>query len=1055
MKLFFSTCLLLLSVVLHGQNNWKPIAREYLSLVQGENAWLMESEAELMLDSAIAQVIAEFNPQRQNRYLLHLLANLSIQRSAGDYNQYLESALLAHRSDATSKALLLMEYSRYTLYQEDSPFYKDLLDSASSILTSLPTADVGLNIRLLQEYAHLYPYDDAAVEPISQLNEALKLCADSIGKSNQLYLSLLQDLSLFHASNGETKKHYQLEKEILNHKTNDLSAANLDLSAFPFKQPDLSKISLSRIRSAYLLMAQMYEQTSDSYFNGRMAAKLYELASKYQKPPKYENMADFALTVGQRYIELEEYSQAVDYLKRAVKNYEKVSGQPLGFGNKREVSEMLLAKAYYGAGKYERALELFSKYDSLFARQKDHRQSIIHNLILTNYQLGDEASVEKYLDLFLQLKGEDVDGNAPAMFAKYGRMKKTMGDKEGAYQHYKLAYDEFWSLAAFERMKVEEEISDDESETFGEDNLILTIDSGNAAFTVYDRASFPREADYVNLLRPLAEMAYETGRYTECMGYIEKYVNRYYTQLHFDRENASYAGVRYGSDLNELYKLKELLFPFYDLYLLAAIKSNDVNSNGRERNVKIAYNQVMDAKSNVQLGYRHMMRQISESGDSTLKAIFNEYLALRDGLAEKVLAGDEGLANLKSKINNLRLTLSSEFAVFKSVDEQFVFWQDVRKTLKKQEALIEIKRVTDPISGEIAYVAFLTTASSEKPRLILLSDGKLLENHAISFYRNAIKSKAEDTKSYDVFWKPFEPYLQDIKKIYLAPDGVYHQVNVGTLYNKGRKKYIVDDYRITRVISGSELTENTRKTGKVRKATLIGRPAYSIDALTAGEGKKAEAVSPERVLTKDQLAGSKLADLPGAEAEVKSIDQILRKQKVSIDMFLGANATEANFKQSAGQLIHIATHGFWFEERSDAQADAMFQSGLLLAGANNYQPGDNGLNDGLLTAYEIQGLSLQDTQLAVLSASETGSGNLANGEGVFGLQRAFIIAGVDQCLMSLWGADDEVTQQLFNVFYKEWIQRDKEISEAFAAAQKAIRKKYKHPYYWGAFVLVD
>ncbi|MEL6558333.1 MAG: CHAT domain-containing protein [Bacteroidota bacterium] len=1055
MKLFFSTCLLLLSVVLHAQNNWKLIAREYLSLVQGENAWLMEGEAELMLDSTITQIIAEFNPQRQNRYLLQLLANLSIQRNTGDYNQYLESAMLAHRSDATSKALLLMEYSRYTLDQEDSPFYKDLLDSASSILTSLPSADIGLNIRLLQEYASLYPYDDAAVEPISQLNEALKLCSDSIGKNNLLYLSLLQDLSLFHARNGDTKKHYQLEKEILNLNLNDLGAAHLDLSAFPFRQPDLSKIPLSRIRSAYLLMAQMYEQTSDSYFNGRMAAKLYELASKYQKPPKYEIMADFALTVGQRYVELEEYSRAVGYLKKAVKNYEKVSRKPLGFANKKEVSEMLLAKAYYGAGQYEQALRLFGKYDSLYEKQKDYRKSTIHNMILTNYQLGNESSVEKFLNLFLQLKGDYVDDNDPALFAKYGRIKEEMGDKEGAYQFYKLAYDEFWSLATFERMKFEEETSGDEPETFGEDNLILTLDSGNAAFTVYDQASFPMGTGYVNLLRPLAEITYETGRYTECMEYIEKYVNRYYTQLHFDRQNASYAGLRYGSDLNELYKLKELLFPFYDLYLLSAIRSKDTDSDEWERNVKVAYNQVIDAKANIQFEYRHMMMQIAESEDSTLQETFREYIALRDELAEKVLAGDEDLEDLKSKINTLQLILSAESAVFKPVDKQFVFWQDVRKTLKKQEALIEIKRVEDPMSGKTIYTAFLTTSTSKYPWLIQLSDGQLMENEAVNSYRNAIKSKAEDSKSYDVFWKSFEPYLKDIKKIYFAPDGVYHQLNVSTLYNKKRKKYVVDNYQITRIISGKQLTENSRKIGKVKKATLIGRPAFSTKVPISDDKSLPLNESPERSLTRDQLTKSTIQDLPETEAEVKNIDQILRKKKISTDLFLGVSATEANFKQSAGQLIHIATHGFWFEESTDAQADAMFQSGLVLAGAKNYKPSDDELNDGLLTAYEIQGLSLQDTQLAVLSASDTGLGKLTNGEGVFGLQRAFTIAGVDQLLMSLWKVDDEATQQLFTVFYKEWIQKGKEISEAFATAQKAIRKKYKHPYYWGAFVLID
>ena len=1055
MKLFISTCLLLLSIALQAQNNWKPVAREYLSAVNGENARLLQAEAELLLDSTIVTMIAEYNPQRQNRYLLHLLANLSIKRNTGNYNQYLESALLAHRSDDVSRALLLMEYSRYTLYQEDSPFYKDLLDSASRILTALPSPDISLNIRLLQEYANLYPYDDAAIEPVAQLNKAIQLCRDSIGENNRLYLSLLQDLSAIYARNGEREKQYKLEKDILNYRLNDLSAEQLNLTAFPLRQPDLSKISLSRVRLAYLLMASMFEQTSDSYFNSSMAAKLYELASIDQKPPKYESIADFALTIGQIYVTMEEYSRAVSYLDNAVKNYSKVIRKPMGFGNKKEVSEMLLAKAYYGAGEYEKALKLFSKYDSLYEKQKDFRKSTIHNLILTNYQLGNAEAVKKYMDLFLELKGQYVDDGDPVMFTKYGKINEAIGDKEQAYQFYKLAYDEYWSLATFDRLEFEEQTRDDDPVTYGEDNLILTLDSGSAALTIYQQASFPQEMGYINLLRPLAQIAYETGRYDECMEYIEKYVNRYYTRLHFDRENASYLSLQYGSDLNELYRLNELLFPFYDLYLLALVKGKNFDDSDKERELKIAYNQILDAKSNIQFEYRHIMKQIAESGDSTLKATFNKYLALREELAKKVLAGDSGSADLKSEISNLKLILSAESAVFKPVDKQFVFWHNVRSTLKKREALIEMKRVDDPVTGNVEYVAFLTTATSRNPQVIRLTDGNILESQSVKAYKNAIKFKLEDTKSYDVFWKPFEPYLNDVKKIYFSPDGVFHQVNVNTLYNGVRKRYVIDDYEVIGVISGKQLTQSTRKNGKVKKATLIGRPAYSIDAMGSVTGSEVEEKLEERTLTRDQITRGEIADLPGTETEVKNINQILRKKKVSTDLYLGANSTEANFKKSDAQLIHVATHGFWFEENSDTQADAMFQSGLLLAGVKNYQLNSNGLNDGLLTAYEIQGMSLEDTQLAVLSACETGLGKIAVGEGVFGLQRAFMIAGADQLMMSLWKVDDEATQQLFTVFYKEWIQKGKEISEAFATAQKTIRKKYKHPYYWGAFVLID
>jgi CHAT domain-containing protein len=237
---------------------------------------------------------------------------------------------------------------------------------------------------------------------------------------------------------------------------------------------------------------------------------------------------------------------------------------------------------------------------------------------------------------------------------------------------------------------------------------------------------------------------------------------------------------------------------------------------------------------------------------------------------------------------------------------------------------------------------------------------------------------------------------------------------------------------------------------------LIGRPSYRLNAVAAGTSPKDVTRSYVRNF-KDET----ITDLPGTEIEVLSIKKEMELQKFTVSHYLKDQATEDKLHQlhSPG-ILHIATHGYWSAAGETATEgyrvfNAMANSGLLLSGVINYYSDGKfpDTYDGVLTAYEAQNLDLENTALVILSACETSLGAMDAGEGIYGLQRAFRAAGAASVITSLWKVDDVATKDFMIVFYQEYLKSNNKLA-AFNTAQKAIREKYAHPYFWGAFVMM-
>jgi CHAT domain-containing protein len=386
---------------------------------------------------------------------------------------------------------------------------------------------------------------------------------------------------------------------------------------------------------------------------------------------------------------------------------------------------------------------------------------------------------------------------------------------------------------------------------------------------------------------------------------------------------------------------------------------------------------------------------------------------------------------------------SKEFSQFFFTNK--VSLPEIQAKLKADEALVEIIRLrnfTEVLGDSSRYVGMVITKESKEPQLVILPDGPAMEGKYAKNYRLLVRNKMNDEKSFGYYWEPFEPFVKSKKKIFLSLDGVYNQVNLNTL-KKPADNFLISKYDFILLGTGRDLAKKANaKTKNTKTATLIGFPDYG---------------------------GGNIPELPATKVEVDGINTVLKTSGYQVTSYTQDKATETNLKASQKMgILHIATHGYFLQDVSkvswpigvsadNAKDNVLLRSGLMLTGAsdaNKHTAGLDNTSNGIITSYEAMNLDLRDTKLVVLSACETGLGEIRAGEGVYGLQRAFLVAGAEAIVMSLWKVDDAATQLLMDNFYKNWT-KSGDIEKAFKQAQLQLMIKYKEPFYWGAFVMME
>ncbi|MBD0401040.1 CHAT domain-containing protein [Flammeovirga sp. EKP202] len=428
---------------------------------------------------------------------------------------------------------------------------------------------------------------------------------------------------------------------------------------------------------------------------------------------------------------------------------------------------------------------------------------------------------------------------------------------------------------------------------------------------------------------------------------------------------------------------------------------------------------------------------------------------------------------LTDRINNLEKSLS--FAS-KSDDDslnvsEYISWRDVQKRLNEKEVALEIIKLNTIDKNNDFYVAIAISKNCKTPKFIPIGNAKLLENDLFSIYSKEIKPKTRSlvykktttkkVSAYKYYWEPIKEGLaewgEEIGTIYLSKDGIYNAINLNVLYNSESEKYLIEEEDIHLVISTSDIRSKSQLSNFTNNdICLFGNPSFEGDAEDLGVREAAGQASADQ-----EKYTFYLENLPGTKTELENTQTLFKSRGWNVDAYYEDRATENNIKNLSysPSIMHIATHGIYIDELiNPILQNPLLKSGLFFTeiSTNNEKSVDEiykSGNDGILTAYEVKGLNLKNTSLLILSACQSGVSDIADGDGISGLQYAFSIAGVKTIVMSLWSVDDVATQKLMNEFYEQWFQT-KDIDQAFRNAQLKLMKDYKDPYYWGAFVMV-
>ncbi|MEQ9424294.1 MAG: CHAT domain-containing tetratricopeptide repeat protein [Cyclobacteriaceae bacterium] len=1008
-----------------------------------------------------------------------------------DYDLILDSeeaaiSYIGSRQDTVAANIYSYLGETYYFYLGDRQLGLEHYQKTLEIIDAIETeSDLGrkniiYNIAAIQDELGLY------AESESLYQELLDGDREEFGPKSFEYLETALAFGVHYKNTSQYQKAIDLYKK----------------SMRPLKKDDeMSPAFLSELGANYLYQGN-YRLAEQNLTN---ALQNYEEQGVYASTENVATLVTYALL----YRQLGKYPEALEVLNEAQSILERLSEEneevfATVYNNVADVNHRL--------GNYTQALDIYNQVKDLDAEiygTEDPTYALTLNNIANIYiELGEyEKATELYQqtsEIFVEFFGESSLDYAITVNQLAFINRKTGNYTEALAQQQKVlqVYEEIFGNEHPEYAHVMLNLADvyanmqqlDEAEPLYQTSINVRKKALGEDHPLYARAI----KKYAILKWAKKDLEEAEELFIETFDNYFKQIEAYFPILSEEEKAKFYSN-----------RLKPAFEQFNSFAFEGSRESKHLNG--------LMYDYQLATKGLIMYATNKVREAILSSGDSVLINKYSQWINYKEQLSQLYSTLELELDERNRRIDSLTTIASSLEKELSASSNAFantytskkITWKDVQAKLNPGEAAVEVLRFRNfrPDSAgyytnEAWYAALIVRHDTEDyPELVLFRNGSELEGRFLTYYRNAIKFNIEDEYAYNLYWRPISNRLNGIDKVYFSPDGVFNQISIYTLRNPRNGQYSIDELEIQVMTNTKDLiayADNPNSFPGDKKAVLFGYPNYNkgsyqqeylaSQAATNGDEERSASRSTrgtrgtrglrggisrglrgnlQRYISSNDL----LALLPGTRTEVELISQQYSQNASDPEVYLEDQAIETNLKNvQSPHTLHIATHGFFLDDsEEDAEIAALaddnyvqnplLKSGLIFAGANSFLSSGQFLDkedegqDGILTAFEAMNMNLEGTELVVMSACETGLGEVTNGEGVYGLQRSFQIAGAKSIIMSMWTVDDDATQKLMTYFYDDWLKTGNKPA-AFINAQKKLREEYPQPYYWGAFVMV-